>query len=50
MVTTEPPMHTQSEGIPTPGPNHTPGQTDMPATRVTLNVGTQTTLNSTSDP
>jgi hypothetical protein len=41
--------HTQSEEISTSGPNHTPGQTDIPATRVTSNVVTQTTLNSTSD-
>jgi hypothetical protein len=35
MVTTEPPIHTQSEGIPTFGPNHTPDQT---AARTTSNM------------
>ena len=49
MVTTEPSIHTQSEGVPTSGPNHSiPDQTDIPATRTTPNVVPQTT-HSTSD-
>jgi hypothetical protein len=50
IITTEAIINTQSEGVPTSGPNPIiPGQTGIPATRTTSNVVPQTTHSNTSD-